>query len=150
MHKITDRALSFSHLVRVGNDIDLNDLKLYDDCFEDGSMLYLATWENDTRVIGMVEVLPDKGDEFMPPRALIFDAQDLKDYVASDDIANVDVELLEQARKGGAGFNFRGLCFDDVVTNEHCRRKGVATALFRAIEKDAYELVERMEKCGGK
>ena len=64
VHKIKDRALSFSHLVGFGDDIDLNDLKLYDDCFEDGSMLYLATRKNDTIVIGMVEVLPDKVDEF--------------------------------------------------------------------------------------
>lgn len=150
VHKIKDRTLSFSHLIH-GGGIDINDLKLYGGCFEDGSMLYLATWENDTRVIGMVEVLPDNGDDLMPPRAFILDAQDLKDYVASDEhISSVDVELLERIQKGGESFNFQGLRFDDVVTCGRCRRKGVATALFSAIERDAYELVERMEKCGGK
>ena len=145
VHKIKDCRLSFSHLVGIGDDIDLNDLMLYDDCFEDGSMLYLATRKNDTRVIGMVEVLPETVDEL--------DAQELRDYVASDDISSVDVEFLErleQARKGGEGFTFCGLRCEDVVTNERCRRNGVATTLFRAIEKDAFELVERMKMCGGK
>ena len=122
VHIIKNPRISVSHLVEIGDDIDLNFLKMYGNCFENGSMLYLATWENYTRVIGMVEVLPDTGDEWRK-------------------------ELPEPF--GGKNFTFRGLDFDDVVTHRQHRRKGVATALFRAIERDAYELVERMEKCGG-
>ena len=56
-------------------------------------------------------------------------------------ISTTNKELPEAF--GGKNFTFRGLVFDDVVTHRLHRRKGVATALFRAIEKDAYELVQK-------
>ena len=129
-------------------------------------MLYLATWENETKVIGMVEVLKHKGDESMPPREFILCAKDLKDRVAARECFKLNKEqqsmireLLQKSRReelpeqvpfGEKSFNFRGLVFDDVVTSRQYRRRGIAKALFCAIERDAYELVERMEKCGGK
>ena len=40
----------------------------------------------------------------------------------------------------------RGLCLVNVEVSKRCQRKGVGTALFEAIERDASELMEIMEK----
>jgi GNAT superfamily N-acetyltransferase len=80
----------------------------------DGTVYYLATLPNESLVIGLAEVSPEWTWD--------------KDDPFHDGIPS----------------SLRGLRLDNVMTATGYLRKGVATALLQAIERDAHELMDRM------
>ena len=118
IHRIKDPRLKINHEID-DEKVDINDPKLYIDHMEDSEfggehdnrVVYLATWQDESTVIGMVEVMPDVFDWW-------------------------DDEPLPK---------LPGLRLDEVTVGEQHKRKGVATVMFRSIERDAKELVELMD-----
>ena len=121
VHKIVNPRYDFFDGID-DDGVDISEVYAFKNTFDNGSMLYLATWANETTVIGMMEVQPDV--EY----ALYLD----------------DVYITVPIRSV-----FLGLHIDEVTTTKRHQRKGIAKTLFHAIERDAHELVERMKRSGG-
>lgn len=115
IHRIKDPRLKINHEIDDEN-VDINDPDLYIDHMEefgvehehDNRVIYLATWQDESTVIGMVEVMPNVNGYW-------------------------DADRLPK---------FLGLRLDEVTVGKKHKRKGVATNMFRSIERDAKELVE--------
>ena len=89
-----------------------------DDDYDDASVCYLATWKDDTRIIGNAQVSLDW--EY----GRVWE-EDEKKYK--------EVRVLQ------------GLELASIRTSRKHRRKGVGTALIQSIERDAPELLQSME-----
>ena len=123
VHKIENPRCDYYYEIDDG--VDISAVYDYKDTFDNGSMLYLATWANETTVIGMMEVQPDNED----------------DLYLDDVVLTVPTTCSRSV--------FLGLSIDGATTSKRHRRKGIARLLFQEIERDAHELVERMKKSGG-
>jgi len=118
IHRIKSPRLDMHYRID-GLELGIHDPELYYDhmaelCGEcNNAVDYLATWKDESPIIGMVNVM-------------------LHWVTHDDDYEELPIPIL------------RGLWLDDVTTASRYKRKGVGTALFQAIERDASELMKNM------
>lgn len=113
--------------------------------YHDNAVYYLATWKGEHSAIGTVLVLP--GWEYDEEDA---DEDEDEDDEDEDDEDEDEDEDDEDEDYDDYDFNklqpvLYGLRLHNVATARRYRRMGVGTALFQAIDRDAPELMERME-----